>query len=135
MADSKFKTIKVELVVACPKATQFKKGTCSNDPIEWEWTFCGHKNLIDNFGDCHCTECGHSAFISELGFNCSASTHGNDYVSYKLTDMVTALNMATSAVQGVNEDFVDEDQMLDFVANLIKNIRKKWKPDSLKKKL
>jgi hypothetical protein len=47
--------------------------------------------------------------------------------------MVTALNMATAAVQGVNDDFVDEDQMLDFVANLIDNIRKKWKRTAGKK--
>jgi hypothetical protein len=52
-----------------------------------------------------------------------SSSHGTEYVFYKLKDLVFALQMATKAILGVDTD--DEDAM-DFMANMTQNIRKKW---------
>lgn len=91
MAEKGYKTGKVVLTVCCPLAKQFKFGECSNEPVEWCWKSCGHRDYIDDQGFCHCIECGKSNFIQELGFSCSSTTHGTDYVSYKIKDMVFAL--------------------------------------------
>lgn len=40
--------------------------------------------------------------------------------------MISALNMATAALQGV-EDFENDDEVLDFMANVVDNIRNRWK--------
>ncbi len=47
MVESMFKTGKVGLLTCCPRAKQFGKGNCRNDPVEWTWTDCGHKIYID----------------------------------------------------------------------------------------
>jgi len=41
--------------------------------------------------------------------------------------MISALNMATAALQGVEDFENDDDQVLDFMANVVENIRKRWK--------
>jgi hypothetical protein len=124
IVESAYKTGKVGLTVCCPYASRFGYGNCSNDPIQWTWTDCGHRILIDGKGYCHCTSCGHSLFIYKLNLKCSSSNHGNDRISYKLKDLIFSINLATGAMLGLDQDDEDDYEALDFMKNMSLNIIK-----------
>ncbi len=115
MVESNFRKGKVALTVCCPLAEQFSAGKCSNNPIEWSWTACGHRDYIDCEGNCHCLVCGKSWFIQHVQFNCQSSSHGNAYVSYKRKDMIYVLSMGAKAILGLD---ADEEEALDFLENM-----------------
>lgn len=114
------------LVVCCPLAQQFNYGKCSNDPVSWRWKSCKHQTYINDEGDCICknSSCDTNCFIQDVGFKCKSESHFNDYVHYKLRDVVFALQMATKAVYGMN---AEDEEAMDFLENMTKSIRKKWK--------
>ena len=112
---SGFESGMVKLVVCCPLAEQFGIGKCSNNPVKWQWTKCSHSDFIDDKGFCNCIKCNNKSFIQEVGFKCSGNSHGNDYESFKVRDMVFALQMATKAILGID---TDDDAAMDFLSNM-----------------
>jgi hypothetical protein len=118
--------IQIVLTVCCPKAEQFGYGTCSNNPVKWRWCSCNHQTYIDDRGDCICqnSSCSIRSFLKYVGFKCGSTEHGNDFVNYKLKELVFALQMATKAV-AVNNS-MGEMESLDFLENMTKNIRQNW---------
>jgi len=68
-----------------------------------------------------CKSCNKNQFVADTDFVCSSSSHEASPAKYKICEFASALRYALDSVNcngGLNED-----EKLDFVSNLILNMR------------